>query len=155
MAIVIGAFTHVFWEGFTHATRFATQTLPFLTEIRIAQQPLYKLLQWGCSALGMALLAFWLYKQCQPARREWSGVYLWPKLCCWLIIVVASVIVGAQAAFVRSGKLILYYGIVAFLQTFLLLWFLLCLALLWMSKTPHTEALLQRLLQEQEEESKR
>lgn len=145
-AIVLGAFTHVFWDGFTHSNGFALQYLPSLATVKIAQYPLYKILQWGCSVLGLGMLFFWFYQQ--NKQRKATTPYPSSKTFCWLVLFSVSSLVGGKAALTQSGKLVVYYGIVAFLQAFLLSWIFLSLILLWMSGTPQKEALLQRLFHE-------
>ncbi|OKJ05219.1 DUF4184 family protein [Kitasatospora sp. CB01950] len=55
-ALAIGAASHLVWDAFTHQGRAGVRALPVL-ERRVAGVPLYTVLQYGTSALGLALLA--------------------------------------------------------------------------------------------------
>ncbi|MER5862811.1 DUF4184 family protein [Kitasatospora sp. NPDC002040] len=52
----IGAATHVCWDSFTHEGRAGVRLLPVLNT-EVAGLPLYTVLQYGSSAVGLALLA--------------------------------------------------------------------------------------------------
>jgi hypothetical protein len=60
VAIVVGAFTHQIWDAFTHQGRWGTKLVPSLNSAISMHGygvPGYKLLQYGCSILGLLLLA--------------------------------------------------------------------------------------------------
>lgn len=61
VAIVIGSATHVFWDSFTHIGRWGTQVVPALnkTEFSIYGKEIqrFELLQYGCTFVGLPLLA--------------------------------------------------------------------------------------------------
>lgn len=65
IAIVAGAATHGFWDSFTHEDRWGTRLFPALNAIDLTIGDLrirrYELLQYGCSALGLPLLAVIFY----------------------------------------------------------------------------------------------
>jgi hypothetical protein len=71
VAIVLGALTHVVWDAFTHHGRWGTELVPWLgaTALTLASQPVpgYKVAQYGCSLVGLPLLAWlaiaWLRRQ--------------------------------------------------------------------------------------------
>lgn len=63
ISIVVGAATHLFWDGFTHAQDFGVRAFPVLaTEpfslggYRIA---VHKVFQHGSSAIGLLIIAVW------------------------------------------------------------------------------------------------
>ena len=60
-AVFIGALTHVVWDSFTHQYGWMIQQIPALStpifQTRWGEVPLYKLLQHGSTALGLAVLA--------------------------------------------------------------------------------------------------
>ncbi len=70
-AIVLGAWTHVLWDSFTHQGRWGVEVVPALNQVLLTvgdvQLPGYKLLQYASTALGIAalavLLAAWLRRQ--------------------------------------------------------------------------------------------
>jgi Domain of unknown function (DUF4184) len=59
LAVVIGAYTHVLWDSFTHANRWGVRQLPALSQL---WGPLhgFKWLQYGCGILGLVVLGWWL-----------------------------------------------------------------------------------------------
>jgi hypothetical protein len=60
VAIVIGAYTHIFWDSFTHHGRWGTQTFPALNglvDIGIRKLPIFKFLQHLSSIGGLVILA--------------------------------------------------------------------------------------------------
>lgn len=70
-AVVIGAATHVFWDGFTHRGMWGTAAFPSLNETALTvggrALPWYKVLQEGSSLVGLPwlgwLLAGWLSRR--------------------------------------------------------------------------------------------
>jgi len=79
IAIVIGAFTHIAWDAFTHQGRWGTQTFPILNQTMTVagwQIPGYKLFQYGSTFVGLPALAmfsgFWL---CGNVASPVNGLY--------------------------------------------------------------------------------
>ncbi|MBA4148071.1 MAG: DUF4184 family protein [Verrucomicrobia bacterium] len=80
--LAIGAFTHLFWDSFTHADGWTAHHLPFLQqtvfELKGHEVKGYKLAQHGSTFVGMLLLTFWggrwLYRA--PASTDYKAV--WP-----------------------------------------------------------------------------
>lgn len=99
-AIVLGALTHLVWDGFTHEDARGVRMFPMLDdygpEVDGHALQLYRWLQYGSSVLGLAVvlaaLGLWLRHASAPqgplprrlARRErhaWLAAYvLWPLL---------------------------------------------------------------------------
>ncbi|MEX0886305.1 MAG: DUF4184 family protein [Phycisphaeraceae bacterium] len=71
LAIVVGAWTHLAWDAFTHEGRWGTTLVPRLNEVVLTvaghDLPGYKLLQYGSTLVALPamalLLAAWLYRQ--------------------------------------------------------------------------------------------
>lgn len=57
-AVIVGAATHVFVDGFTHYYGWAVADLPLLRQ-RVLGPPIYKWLQYGLSVVGVGVLAYW------------------------------------------------------------------------------------------------
>lgn len=107
LAVVVGALTHIAWDSFTHRDRTGTHLVPGLNATAFAlggsSVPYYKALQYGCTAVGLPLLAVlavrWLRRQ-RPGSLD--GVAVLPnaaKVTAWL---VAGVIPAAAVAYVAS-----------------------------------------------------
>jgi hypothetical protein len=66
VAIVLGAATHVFWDGFTHAGDWGVRALPILREggLHIAGRAIawYKLLQHASTAGGSIAIGVWAWR---------------------------------------------------------------------------------------------
>ncbi len=85
-SVLLGAWTHLVWDGFTHRGRWGPQHLPFLNDpaLLIGGQaiPLYEWLQWLSSMAGGLILLWayrsWLRQQARPAESGVdSGEELW------------------------------------------------------------------------------
>jgi Domain of unknown function (DUF4184) len=63
VAATLGAITHVVWDSFTHASGWGVARLPVLASTvglsGLGPLPIYKLLQYGSSLAGGALLLLW------------------------------------------------------------------------------------------------
>lgn len=59
VSAAIGAATHVGWDAFTHHDRAGVRLLPVLDRT-VGGQPLYSLLQYGSSVLGLGLIAWYV-----------------------------------------------------------------------------------------------
>ncbi len=73
VAVVLGAATHLVWDGFTHRGTFITDALPALTGPTpgFSWLPIYHLLHGLSSAIGLVILAFWAkHLHRQPARSQ-------------------------------------------------------------------------------------
>lgn len=73
MAVVLGAATHIVWDGFTHRGTFITDAIPVLTGPTpgFSWLPIYHLLHGLSSVIGVVILIFWargLHRQ--PARSQ-------------------------------------------------------------------------------------
>jgi hypothetical protein len=68
-AVLLGAVTHVIWDGFTHPGTPIVKALPVLdTYLRIGavSMPLYDVLQLLSSAFGLAVLGIWVLRLRRP-----------------------------------------------------------------------------------------
>ena len=74
-SIVIGSFSHVTWDAFTHEGGVVVNLWSgFSQQIGPGALPVYKWLQYGCSVFGMAVLGVWAHRAAQrpveqPAQR--------------------------------------------------------------------------------------
>jgi hypothetical protein len=113
--LAIGAITHIVWDDFTHAHGW------FATHTALSQTPLFRLgdrtvrlynaLQYGCSIVGLTLLAWWTYAwlRHQPelgplittapkaALQEWARPV-------FLLAVAASAALVYGLFFVQGGR---------------------------------------------------
>ena len=59
LSIVLGAYTHVLWDTFTHENRLGSQWLPVL-DATVGPLAVYKWLQYGSGLFGLIVLGWWL-----------------------------------------------------------------------------------------------
>jgi hypothetical protein len=102
IAIVIGVWTHLLWDSFTHSEGWAVRQIPLLGErvtIGWYTGEIYHILQYLSSALGLTILVLW-YRRLpvppgalagQDARRAHAG----PAL---LLIAGAALLIGGVEA---------------------------------------------------------
>jgi hypothetical protein len=61
ISILIGAFSHLFWDAFTHESGYYVQKMSFLI-YKINNIPLYKIIQHLSSIVGMIFILWYIYK---------------------------------------------------------------------------------------------
>lgn len=106
ISILIGAASHLFWDGFTHQTGYFVQLIPVLSktvEIFHIQTPAFKILQHSSSLIGGLFIVFVIFKM--PADKNISS-NINPKY--WVIFsVIAFIIVLIR---ILTGLSIRSYG---------------------------------------------
>lgn len=89
-AIMIGAATHILWDGFTHGHGYFVTGSATL-ESKVMGLPVYKFLQHGSTFLGFGIMAFWCYRQPRvrsTAADDKNGGY-WPSLAlAWCVAMI-------------------------------------------------------------------
>jgi membrane-bound metal-dependent hydrolase YbcI (DUF457 family) len=66
LSIVIGSFSHIAWDAFTHeGGAVVTLWSGFSHRVGPGPLPVYKWLQYGCSVFGMVLLGVWAHRAAQ------------------------------------------------------------------------------------------
>lgn len=94
IAIVLGAWTHIVWDGFTHDHGWVVTRVPALRE-HLAGLPVFSVLQYGSSVLGIAGLAWLAHRSL--ARR--TAVPRPPRRAVPArLVLVLPVVVGAVTA---------------------------------------------------------
>ena len=73
MCLTIGAYSHVFWDSFTHANRWGVELVPLLQRRYLLgtwSLPGYRIVQYGCSFILLPLLAglAQVYLKRQPSQ---------------------------------------------------------------------------------------
>jgi hypothetical protein len=127
VAILLGAWTHLLWDSFTHQDGWMVRRVPALsTWVSVAgyDGPLAHLLQYLSSVLGLALLVVWYLRLPVPsevrAQARGTTSSAGPVL---LLIAAAAVLIGAVEA---TESFYRYGGIYRTLDVFLthgLTWF--------------------------------
>ncbi|KDR95114.1 protein of unknown function [Peptoclostridium litorale DSM 5388] len=93
---LFGAFTHIFWDGFTHSTGFFVESIELLSNSKTMlgrSIPVYKLMQHGSTLMGFFLIAAYIIliqdKSCNFNQSEKSKDKLY--YCGFTIILALTV----------------------------------------------------------------
>lgn len=111
LSLMLGAFTHILWDGFTHLNGIGVKLFPILRysvfQVSGYDGTIYKILQHGGSIAALIVLArsiiSWLkIQQAQPIRQQ---LHLSDKKkgFLWLSISLFSLLTGLVAAFYFNG----------------------------------------------------
>lgn len=105
-SLMLGLFTHIAWDAFTHSDGWVVQQLPFLGAEPISGFPVYRILQHLSSVAGLAAILLWYVKRvgATPVALEdqrTRGTALRAVLVGALMLVPALVAAGMAA----SGEL--------------------------------------------------
>ena len=93
LAVVLGAFTHLAWDSFTHGDRLGTRFFPSLNAAALtvggSPLPYYKVLQYGCTVVGLPLLTAlavsWLRRQVPEPLDRLPRLPPVAKVAAWLV----------------------------------------------------------------------
>lgn len=98
-SLVLGAYTHVLWDTFTHQNRLGSQWFPVLNAL-IGPLPLYKWLQYGGGVFGLVVIGWWLVRWWRRTTARPAGVTAPDtfRRLCWLAIVGATALGAAAVA---------------------------------------------------------
>jgi hypothetical protein len=108
-SLVLGAATHVFWDGWTHGNGFVVRALPALqTRIDLFHwyaPKVYTILQHASSFLGLAVLTVWgmrWFRRTDPRPWPVAGeVRSWPRMLTLVALVAPSLIAGLSVIWAR------------------------------------------------------
>jgi hypothetical protein len=121
-SIVLGAWTHLLWDSFTHPLGWMVLHVSLLSaEVSIGPYTgeLCHILQYASSVAGLAVLALWYRRHAPPAPRATDR---WPDRILLALVLMASVIIGCfWAVQPAHGKPV--YVIMYFLITRSMAWF--------------------------------
>jgi hypothetical protein len=89
----IGAYSHIFWDGFTHITGYFVQHVDLLRKTFIhidrTRYPLWYSLQHISSVVGLVIIAFYVaFLKSQPIR-----IYKFSVLLYWMVVVAIMIFV--------------------------------------------------------------
>lgn len=96
LSVVIGAYTHVLLDTFTHPGRWGTTQLPALT-VALGPLPAYKWLQFGGGALGLVILIAWSAVWLARVVPRPTATRLTPGRRALIWAAVVAVLVGSAA----------------------------------------------------------
>ena len=123
VSIIIGAYSHLFWDAFTHEWGYFAKLIPALQEVWFTK-PIevkgYKFLQHFSTFLGAIFIAFWIYKMPkEPILKTKFDYIFWLK-----IILFTTIISTLRFVFfpieIALGNLIVVVGMSGFLSLVIL-----------------------------------
>ena len=123
VSIIIGAYSHLFWDAFTHEWGYFAKLIPTLQEVWFTK-PIevkgYKFLQHFSTFLGSIFIAFWIYKMPkEPILKTKFDYIFWLK-----IILFTTIISTLRFVFfpieIALGNLIVVVGMSGFLSLVIL-----------------------------------
>ncbi len=89
ISLIVGAVSHLLWDGFTHSSGYFVQIIPTLeNHIAVASfnVPIYKMLQHGSSLIGLCLVMFSIAKL--PIKNEYRAIDYQYWLCVCVITII-------------------------------------------------------------------
>lgn len=94
LSVVIGFISHVFIDSFTHSYGYFVNRYSILSDIIIFNYPLFKILQYSLSVLGLfsivVVIINRLYKS-NPISRDMLNVTKNQKIKYWLIVIAVAI----------------------------------------------------------------
>jgi len=137
IAIVVGAFTHILWDGFTHRGTLATDAFPALLGPTpgMSWLPIYHFLHGLSSVLGLVVLAMWAHGlRRQPARALIRPYHISDRarFVAVALLAAVSLLVGLVEWLPYAGlryDLQLFYAAVGSMSGFFVAW---CGIAVWM-----------------------
>jgi hypothetical protein len=126
-AIVVGVWTHLLWDSFTHSNGWMVHRVDALSvPVTIAgvTSPVYHVLQYVSSVFGLAVMVVWYWRRPVPpaipadplAPRSSVGPVL-------MLVAAAAILIGAVQATESFGRFHNIYGMLNLLLTHSLAWF--------------------------------
>jgi hypothetical protein len=112
LAGVIGAFTHVFWDAFTHAYGESKLGWSWLSTHVVGEIVVYQVLQYGSSALGLLAVIWWIWGGLSglPAAAAPTGLLLSRAVRRWVLAASGAGAVSIGVALPISHPLDPVYG---------------------------------------------
>jgi len=83
LGLVLGSFSHIFWDAFTHETGYFVRLMPMLSDSSWHRIPLYKVAQHASTAMGLTAISIYVFRM-RPTIEIPAASKPWQY---WLIIV--------------------------------------------------------------------
>lgn len=121
-SLLIGSWTHIVWDSFTHENHFMVRRLPILRETMSIDGDhsmyLYRILQYGCSILGVALVAWWYLHALRSSTSGTPQHSNGKQRKYWLVaLIAAALITGLINALFIPPEWRSVYGFIAVILT--------------------------------------
>lgn len=90
LSILLGSFSHIFWDSFTHNGRFFVELLSVLKSISIpydgANYPLWYVLQHVSTVIGLMLISIYVFRM----ERNPAASFTQPNYSYWVALLILS-----------------------------------------------------------------
>ncbi len=129
-ALIIGSWTHILWDSFTHPGTWVVRRIDALsapvTLFGIYTGEVSHVLQYASSVVGLVVIAYWYHQVASEAPADVSttanqGTFRWVLLC---LVVAAAALVGSVQAVRTYNHYPSFYGMAYLLLTRILAWFM-------------------------------
>jgi len=112
-SLLIGSWTHIVWDSFTHENRWVVRNLPLLQQalapVYDHPLPIYRVLQYVCSIVGLLIVAVWYGVALKQSGLSGTG-HRWSKYTL-AGLVASAMVIGAADVWRLSPQLSLsFYG---------------------------------------------
>ncbi|MDR2400467.1 MAG: DUF4184 family protein [Deferribacteraceae bacterium] len=77
ISAILGSFTHILWDGFTHANGYFVERLPLLNLPVTDGFPIYRLFQYFSTLLGFAVISVFIFKLPEKECSEKATFSYW------------------------------------------------------------------------------
>ena len=148
VAVILGAFTHLVWDAFTHADTLATNTFPFLYSVAFEaggeRIQWYSLLQHASTVIGLAFLTIWAVRRlrippalnpprhsCPPSAPGCASAAVVFVLAASFVYAIARFMAYPDNAFEHR----LFHFAIGGMTGFALAWLAVALFVSWSSRT--------------------
>ena len=105
LSAIVGAASHIFWDGFTHNNTYFTNTLPFYRGTFIpfggVRYPMFYVLQHISTIVGLVAVTIYLFRL-KPSN---EAHLVKPNLSYWGILLLITAITVALRFTIRSNDL--------------------------------------------------
>ncbi len=104
LSLLLGAWSHTFWDAFTHENGWFVERIPFLrqhvVQLSTINVQIYLVLQEVSTVVGFVILtvAYWMWLRRQPKPRPGSSQSEAWRYLFWIVIAAAAFIIGYLAA---------------------------------------------------------
>jgi len=120
-SLLIGSWTHILWDSFTHENHFMVRKLPMLQYVVPVEGDhplhLYRLLQYGCSVLGIIIVAWW-YRYALGNAKQPSELHASRhKKVALLMLIVVALLIGLVNAILTVPNLNSVYWFISVILT--------------------------------------
>jgi len=128
-SLVIGCWTHIIWDSFTHERGAAVRRIEVLSApisvLGLYDGQVYHLLQYASSLLGLIVLMYW-YRElasAAPGQVPAGGVSLTARRVLLAMVVIAAGTIGSIQGYHSHLRFPTFYGLAYLLLTRSLAWF--------------------------------